>query len=385
MGVILPFFLFGLIALAIPIVIHLWSKNTKKSLPFGSIRFLQETETKTMKSIMPSQWLLLLTRLLLLGLLVLLLAEPFLKREPESFDTIFLVDTKYSELPWFEEWKDTLSEKDAAFWLSKDFPSIDEKVINYKNNYWSLLSNPPKLKTEKVVVISPLLSSNFLTNSKSFPINYEWIKLPVRPLVKSDFFYRKGEKSYAVKTTYGDWSVSNDIEQTSDGNPIIISYHMKVDQSYRNYERIFKSALNTLNELSVFTIQKVNSVEKAEWLIWLSDAEPIKHLNSITIDTSSLKKWNVINPYQVSISSDWQMEDALKMNLPRKLVHLFGGKLISDDGDDQRTMDTSSFTYDLADEGEFKKVEKSAVSYFWILLILGLILERWLSFKSEKQ
>lgn len=70
-----PIALWGLTALAIPIIIHLWSKNKTKEIAFGSIRFLKESSTLQSKRIQFSELPLLLLRLLLLILVVMLLAK----------------------------------------------------------------------------------------------------------------------------------------------------------------------------------------------------------------------------------------------------------------------------------------------------------------------
>jgi len=70
-----PIALWGLTALAIPILIHLWSKNKTKEIAFGSIRFLRESSTLQSNKIQFSEIPLLLVRLMILILVVVLMAK----------------------------------------------------------------------------------------------------------------------------------------------------------------------------------------------------------------------------------------------------------------------------------------------------------------------
>jgi hypothetical protein len=85
-----PIALWGLSALAIPILIHLWSKNKTKEIAFGSIRFLRESSTLQSKKIQISEIPLLLLRLLILILLVLLLAKWVNYQEVEKTKALML-------------------------------------------------------------------------------------------------------------------------------------------------------------------------------------------------------------------------------------------------------------------------------------------------------
>ena len=320
MGLLFPYFLAGLVALALPIIIHLWSKSTRKSVDFGSIRFLKETETKTMRSIMPSQWLLLLLRIILVGLLVLLMAEPFVSRKIVEVDTMYLVDPKYKDLTWFQSFKYSLSENEKAFWLVKDYPALEEEVTEETTDYWQLLSNPPSLNAKKAVVISPLMVKDFPSAKASFPVKYEWIKLPVNPLSKSLLSVQKNEQSFQVNTTFDEWKTFYSLEETSVAEPIAISYYLESSPKFELYKIIFETALNTLNELSLLTISQASSIADADWIFWLSKEELPNHTNVVAIDSMNVKKWQSIGANRIHISDDWTMKDAVEQNLPKKLL-----------------------------------------------------------------
>lgn len=71
-----PFWFVGLAALAVPVAIHLWNKKPGKVIKVGSIKWLQTSENKRLRSIKVTDIGLLLLRCLLLAVLVLALTQP---------------------------------------------------------------------------------------------------------------------------------------------------------------------------------------------------------------------------------------------------------------------------------------------------------------------
>jgi hypothetical protein len=73
--------LVGLAAIAIPIIIHLFTRQQKKVIDFSSLRFLKEMQKEKIKRLKIRQLLLLLLRALLILLLVLAFARPTMRSE----------------------------------------------------------------------------------------------------------------------------------------------------------------------------------------------------------------------------------------------------------------------------------------------------------------
>ncbi len=76
-GLASPIWLAALAALAIPVIVHLWNLRPRRTIAFGSLRFLQEAAASRSLSRWFSQWTLLLLRCLLLAALAVWLAGPF--------------------------------------------------------------------------------------------------------------------------------------------------------------------------------------------------------------------------------------------------------------------------------------------------------------------
>ncbi|WP_205501484.1 BatA domain-containing protein [Rufibacter psychrotolerans] len=76
-----PVWLWAAAAVAVPIAIHLWNKKPPQTVPVGSIRWLQPSQSQRLSSLHLTQPWLLLLRCLLILLLALLLAGLHWKRE----------------------------------------------------------------------------------------------------------------------------------------------------------------------------------------------------------------------------------------------------------------------------------------------------------------
>ncbi len=79
-----PLFLFGLLAISIPIVIHLFNFRRYKKVFFTNVRFLKEVKLETRKQSRLKHLLVLLFRILAIICLVLAFAQPFIPLSNQS-------------------------------------------------------------------------------------------------------------------------------------------------------------------------------------------------------------------------------------------------------------------------------------------------------------
>ena len=71
-----PLLLFGLVAAAIPLIIHLFNFRRPRRIDFSSLTFIKELQKSTMQRVRIKQWLLLLLRTLTIAALVIAFARP---------------------------------------------------------------------------------------------------------------------------------------------------------------------------------------------------------------------------------------------------------------------------------------------------------------------
>ena len=78
-GLVSPWILAGLVGAAVPIVIHLFSRQRYRQTPWAAMEYLLAAIHRHARRMKLEQWLLLAIRTLLIVLLVLAMAEPYLK------------------------------------------------------------------------------------------------------------------------------------------------------------------------------------------------------------------------------------------------------------------------------------------------------------------
>lgn len=178
---LLPGFLVGLAGLSIPLIIHLWNTRDKKIIKVGSIRWFTASDAIKVNRIRISEIPLLFLRMLVIGLLVILMADYRSTLMPVGSPANWvLIDPGVSnpeklmeELEVAEGWE--------IRWLYPDFPMIDEEVVvEIKNNYWKLLAelDVSADKPDSIKIYSQLNIANFQGPRPSLNMNVEWISLP---------------------------------------------------------------------------------------------------------------------------------------------------------------------------------------------------------------
>lgn len=380
MSFLAPFFLIGLGALLVPIIIHMWSKDAKKSVDFGSLRFLRETETRTTRSIMPSQWLLLLTRLLLLTLLVFLIAEMHLPSKVEKVSRLYLVDPIYQNSELLSNLLDTVSQESEVKWLANDFPPVTEPIEKSETTYWDLLSQAPS-NAECLVVISPLFQKDFNGALKEISPVCQWIKPPVEPQESELISLVKNGEGKAATARYDEWGTTLEWANSEDGEPLEIKYQLRVDESFKNLGGVFKAALSSIQRVSCVTLKEVTEIEEADWIIWLSD-QPYTHERPVVLADGDVLSWQPISRDYILVSVALTKTEAIQIELPRKLLDALAGDLIDVHSNDLLTVDPEVFKF--KEQVNVKaEVLVDASSYLWVLLLIVFLVERWLSYKSS--
>ena len=98
-----PFFLFGTVALSVPVLIHLVRREKSEVIRFSSLMFLLKVPKRSVRQQKLKNLLLMLLRLLILALLVAAFMRPYLSNNPlaaaitgPSQGMVMLFDNSYS-------------------------------------------------------------------------------------------------------------------------------------------------------------------------------------------------------------------------------------------------------------------------------------------------
>jgi hypothetical protein len=117
-----PQLLFGLFAIAIPIIIHLFNFRKHEKVYFSSIRFLDEVKLKNNKKRNIKNLLILASRIIAIAFLVLAFAKPYkpVNKEENSIKNVFIyIDNSLS--------MDAISDKGRLLDIAKN---KSEDIIN---------------------------------------------------------------------------------------------------------------------------------------------------------------------------------------------------------------------------------------------------------------
>lgn len=107
MSFLSPWFLAGLAAVAVPILVHLIQRDRKRVVPFPSLMFLERIPFRSVRRQTIRNWPLFFIRLAAIVLLALAFARPFLRGADGEgglvgpVERVVLLDRSYS-LSWMD-------------------------------------------------------------------------------------------------------------------------------------------------------------------------------------------------------------------------------------------------------------------------------------------
>lgn len=131
-----PAILFGLIAAAIPLIIHLFNFRKPRLVDFSSLTFLQELRRETLRRLRLKQWLLLFLRMAAIVCLVLAFARPTVESSVAGriaatgrTSVAIVLDNSISMLQRDQHGDFFSQAKDELLAVAKDLDSGDELTI----------------------------------------------------------------------------------------------------------------------------------------------------------------------------------------------------------------------------------------------------------------
>lgn len=190
MQLLFPGFLWALLILAIPILIHLFYFRRFKKVYFTNVRFLKEIKQETSNRNRLKNLLILLSRILALGFLVAAFAQPFLpnksgisntsKSISVFLDNSFSMSSLSEDVPLFEQAKkkareivNAYSEQDKFQILSHDFFGKHQRFLSKEDILQEIdeLQISPEVKTLDQI----LQKQNLMHQSGNTEVNESYI------------------------------------------------------------------------------------------------------------------------------------------------------------------------------------------------------------------
>ena len=145
-----PYFLYAFLALAIPIIIHLFSFQKHKIVHFSNVAFLKQIRQKKSNITKLQKLLLLLTRLLLISLIILAFSEPYISNNEEAIenkkiigiyiDNSFSMNAENEKGRLIDQAKNHArnvlnahKESDEFIFLSNELQGKHQRILDYNN------------------------------------------------------------------------------------------------------------------------------------------------------------------------------------------------------------------------------------------------------------
>ncbi len=200
MNFVYPAFLFGLLALAIPVIIHLFNFRRFKTIYFSNVKFLKDIEEETATKNKLKHLLILFSRLLALTFLVFAFAQPFIpsantqnktnKRAVSIYiDNSFSMESSYGDEQLIQVAKRKAEE------IVKGF-TIDDK--------FQLLTNDLEAKHQRLLSKDEML--NMITQVKSTPEVKELNEIFTR---QRDILNREGDNISKIVYELSDFQTNS--------------------------------------------------------------------------------------------------------------------------------------------------------------------------------
>lgn len=359
----------GLIALLIPTIIMLWSKQKQNIVEFGSLQFLDESESKSAKSIFPTQWLLYFLRVAILCLLVLLMSKPLFEDKPIG-KRVFIEKNVYED-PSFAAVLNGLNEE------------VEIKIVEPKST--SVLLQQLSSIPDSIVVYSRSYLKNFNGSKNEIAPNVEWNVVPHETEYANPSKIAIDEENYQLNISANEdgisWSKSVSEDNTSlDIDSIGINLYSSSERSAELVK--LKSLLQSYQSNLPLTFDFESS--SAPWSIALDTI----------VDTGESKMivWNSYDgPMEVDQYSDSlynihgqiNRDNLVESDFPLQLAHILMSDLLNTKALDRRIYLPQESSQSIVRKAAISKSERK--NYWWPFILILVLVERFYSFKLRSK
>lgn len=426
-----PAYLWALLGLAVPVAIHLWSRKEGRTIKVGSIRLLSASDPKQSSSLYLNELWLLFLRLLAVTVLVLILAEPYLKEKPDPVPVTYLIEASLFSNEEISYMLDTIQNGSSIRFLQPGFPKYNkDKVIQdpVVPNYWQLAKEMEELETDSLVVFTNAFARGFKGKRPQMNRNINWIVLDPGDVVEEPVMARKIGKELEMISVVSDPRILRFEKERIAASGSGITITEKGDSVTVSSEgRILKLPLRTEDSLQILLVhnnehlnelQYITAAYKAissymnipiivkqeeyenisedseayETVVWLSEKEPITTTAPLLIFRQDSLAGTLIekgNSNEYFLTQPLDSENIIEEHLAEKLLALLDPVGIPQENlgiYDRRLLSPEEFEpLYTAGISEKRSAEGTGLSkYLWVLLLLLLLAERGLSYYRKQ-
>ncbi|MDJ1495997.1 BatA domain-containing protein [Cytophagaceae bacterium DM2B3-1] len=309
-----PVYWWGLGALAIPILIHLYNRRPTKVKILGSLRWLTEVQPAQANFRRVQQWPLLLIRLALLVVVILLLVDLYTTHTNKALGKLKIVILIHPEAgdsiqfrQLAQKWQ---NDSVQVRWLTPRFSVINEPLEKDTSNVsiWSLLAEADKkFPSDSIHVIAPDRSDYWRGKRIPTQASLSWELTPVKKdtfqLVQASLINKEPELLWFYSSPeYTGYVWEKGTTNTSGRRPQVEYLKdqqiIKVSQNQKSYEvsvgridtlqiagaiadqyldewHIFQVSVRAVAAFHKIPVRFVGVTEKADWLVSMGKDLPI--------------------------------------------------------------------------------------------------------------
>ena len=387
MNFILTYALWGLAGIAVPLIIHLLSKRKRDLIPFGSLLFLEKTESPSARSIQLSQWWLMALRIAAIVSLVIFVAKPFILTT-SSERLVYVEDTLLAD-PAYENWLDSIAEIDRIQCFSFTESSNSSDCL-YFPNMWSLFYAVNQ--EDRSVNIFTLNKSRYYRGEPVQPAAHVIIhEVPVG----KDNTYR--DTIYAMDSTYQVSYHSNPfLEETTLKSLFALSPGDRHDtlrvslpeDTSNDQVHLLYQILREINHYTPVEISIVGPTKEAEWRITTQFG------NGFASNVEDVIVWEAFNgplkiaavsPHIYLMTGTLNKQSILEDHLPVHLAQLLMKKFVKDEFD-ETLIDPKFLSTNETMHHSVAALSQHSIASFWLILsLILLIIERLIFQKMRKE
>lgn len=383
MELINPNVLWGLAAIAAPILIHFWNQKQAKNVDWAAMKWLVESQKLKAKGFRFDDWLLLILRILAIALLVLIIAKPLLDKLGENNETplgkIHVVAKDKATAENFKfEINEALTKKEPVFWIDNLNKNIEKLEANFveKETYISDIQN---IANNKKIDFSKKRLHLYLPNDINLGENPN-LFLPRNFEV---FFSNKTpkEEGKALSTNgyiYIDADKKLTNNSTKPSKKIIEKKEIKVAINITNQteNNNAKAAFEAIKEVYGFPFIYVNQSPE---IVIGDQIEKYKNAELIILLKGSQNTAKNV----VFLNENLNAGSAFRAELPEQILEILLNhyQLLSQ----KSPLSKQQLRQIFKEHKSEKTKDKILIDKYLCLLLLGIVItERWISLKKNK-
>ena len=171
-----PTYLWALLGILVPLAIHLWSRRDARTIKVGSIALLEASDAVRSRSLYPSEWVLLLLRMLIIALLALLLAGPQLSPKKGSVRMVYVAEASLVEEGLLNGILDSLENGAELRILQMGLPKWDpDAYVSEVPDYWQLVPELNALQADSIVVFARAYAKGLKSSRPETASHIHWL------------------------------------------------------------------------------------------------------------------------------------------------------------------------------------------------------------------